>query len=54
MVVVRDIEFRGGTEQIQGHLVEPISPGRMPGFMLVQRQAPSAPVSRSRWSCRLF
>ncbi len=34
-VVVHDIEFRSGTERIQGYLVEPISPGRVPGVVLV-------------------
>ena len=35
-VVVHDIEFRSGTERIEGYLVEPISLGRVPGVVLVQ------------------
>jgi len=34
-VAVHDIEFRSGTERIQGYLVEPISLGRVPGVVLV-------------------
>ena len=34
-VVVHDIEFRSGTERIQGYLVEPVRLGRVPGFVLV-------------------
>ena len=34
-VAVHDIQFRSGAERIQGYLVEPISPGRRPGIVLV-------------------
>ncbi len=34
-VVVHDIEFRSGTERIQGYLVEPIRSVRVPGVVLV-------------------
>ncbi len=34
-VAVHDIQFRSGTERIEGYLVEPGSPGRVPGVVLV-------------------
>jgi dienelactone hydrolase len=34
-VAVHDIEFRSGPERIQGYLVEPVRPGRLPGVVLV-------------------
>jgi dienelactone hydrolase len=34
-VAVHDIEYRSGTERIQGFLVEPTHPGHLPGVVLV-------------------